>query len=301
VTRRADELGQATTLVVVVLASMLGLAALVVDVGSWFRADRAAQSAADAAALAGAQALPEDPAGALALAREFAEENGGLGSGAARVLSDQVANDVVEVEVERETPSFFARVLGVGSATVGGSAKARSAVPSATRYGAPVAVDRRHPLLSGTSCPCFGDPTELDFEKIGPGAFRLLNLDDSYGGTGPEDVGRWIRDGFDGTMPLAWYYADPGFKPSSSHVKSALGDRIGTELLFPVYGGTRAQGAGFEYEVVGWTGFHLTGYEIRGSHEGKLHGWFTRFIAQGIQGSSSSQPDFGVRTISLVE
>ena len=51
--------GQATVLTVVFLVVLLGMAALVLDVGSWYRAKRAAQSTADAAALAGAQALPD--------------------------------------------------------------------------------------------------------------------------------------------------------------------------------------------------------------------------------------------------
>ena len=36
------------------------------------------------------------------------------------------------------------------------------------------------------------DPTELDFEKVGPGAFRLMNIDGSHGGTGPSDL--WLLD-----------------------------------------------------------------------------------------------------------
>ena len=61
----------------------------------------------------------------------------------------------------------------------------------------------------------------------------------------------------------------------------------------------RAQGAGFDYEVIGWVGFHLTGYSIGG--KGKLFGSFTRMIWDGIQSESATQDDFGVRSISLVD
>jgi len=54
---RSDR-GQATVLTLVFLVVLLGMAALVLDIGSWYRADRATQSTADSAALAGAQALP---------------------------------------------------------------------------------------------------------------------------------------------------------------------------------------------------------------------------------------------------
>ena len=65
-----NERGQAMVLTVVFLVVLLGMAAMVLDVGSWYRADRDTQSTADAAALAGAQALPEDPATAKTLAQQ---------------------------------------------------------------------------------------------------------------------------------------------------------------------------------------------------------------------------------------
>ena len=81
-----NERGQAMVLTVVFLVVLLGMAAMVLDVGSWYRADRDTQSTADAAALAGAQALPEDPATAVTLAQQYAAKNGGLGSGTIRSL-----------------------------------------------------------------------------------------------------------------------------------------------------------------------------------------------------------------------
>ena len=57
--RLRSERGQATVLTVIFLVALLGVVALVLDVGSWFREQRDTQSAADAAALAAAQALPE--------------------------------------------------------------------------------------------------------------------------------------------------------------------------------------------------------------------------------------------------
>ena len=53
--KRSKQSGQALVLTVVMLVSLLGMAALVLDVGSWYRAKRNLQATADAAALAGAQ------------------------------------------------------------------------------------------------------------------------------------------------------------------------------------------------------------------------------------------------------
>ena len=73
---RSDR-GQATVLTLVFLVVLLGMAALVLDIGSWYRADRATQNTADAAALAGAQALPSDPGNANTLALQYMTKNGG--------------------------------------------------------------------------------------------------------------------------------------------------------------------------------------------------------------------------------
>ena len=68
--------GQATVLTLVFITALIGMAALVLDVGSWFRAQRATQAAADASALAAAQALPDEPGTAAALAGSYVDKNG---------------------------------------------------------------------------------------------------------------------------------------------------------------------------------------------------------------------------------
>jgi hypothetical protein len=295
--RVGAERGQAIVITVVFLAVLMALASAVLDVGAWYRLHRQLQTTADASALAGAHELPANPGGSVALALDYATKNGG-GVAAADVT---VTGDTIAVRAQKPAQGIFATLFGLESLDVVARAKARSGIPGEARWAAPIVVDEKHPLISGSGCPCFDQETELDFEKVGPGAFRLVNLDDSKGGTGPDTLGVWINQGFDGYMPLQWYYSDPGFKPSSSHIKDALANRLGDELLFPVYRGTREQGAGFEYEVIGWIGFLLTDYEIKGSKSGKLYGSFTQVIWEGILSESSSGEDFGVKTIELIE
>ena len=77
--RLGHEAGQAVVFLVVTLTCLIGMAALVIDGGSWLRAQRHLQTAADAAALAGAQNLPTDQAGAQSVAISYAQQNyGGL-------------------------------------------------------------------------------------------------------------------------------------------------------------------------------------------------------------------------------
>ena len=181
------------------------------------------------------------------------------------------------------------------------TAKARTGVLANARWAAPIAVDERHPYLQGKR---WGEATTLELDTLGPGAYRLINIDGSHGGTNPGTLGDWVRDGYEGYMPLDWYYSDPGAKYNTNpNFKSALEEVIATgqELLFPVYRSVRAQGAGFEYEIVGWVGFVMTDYVIKGSKNNEISGYFTQVIWDGIFSEEAAPDDFGARAVSLVE
>ncbi|HEX4746918.1 MAG TPA: hypothetical protein VFU99_08560, partial [Gaiellaceae bacterium] len=173
--------------------------------------------------------------------------------------------------------------------------------PNSARYAAPIAVDRAHPLLNCKPLPCFGQDTVLDLKKTGPGAFRLLNLDGSKGGTGGKIDADWILRGYDGYMPLGWYGSDPGAAFNDQKIKQALSIRVGDELLFPIYDSVKSNGANFEYRVIGWVGFVVTGFTANGN-KGIVEGRFVRVIWEGILSESGSgAEDFGVRAVELVE
>jgi secretion/DNA translocation related TadE-like protein len=300
VSRREEQLGQATVILVICLVVLLGMAALVLDVGSWFQAQRQAQAAADAAALAAAHALPGNSTTAKALAQQYLTKNGG-GTASVAVRETFVPDDTVSVTVSRDAPGFFASVFGIDSVEVTAKATARTGDLAVARYAAPFGVDRKHEKLQCDPNPCSGE-AQLDLDKIGPGAFRLLNLDRSHGGIGPAILEDWILRGYDGEMPKdEWYYSDPGTKFNSSHVRDALDARLGKKLLFPIYTETRASGANFQYEVVGWVGYVIEKYHIQGSKLSWLKGYFTNVIWEGIQTSSGGGTGFGATTIQLVE
>lgn len=298
-----SERGQSLVIVLLFMTVLIGMAAAVIDVGSWYRADRKLQANADAAALAGAQELPESKAAAELAALSWADKNdGGVEAKNVRFRSTVVPNDTIEVTAERPAPGFFAKLFGFDSVEVRARAVARVGVLGRARWAAPIGVDYRHEKLQCKPEPCWGDPTTLDFDKTGPGAFRLLNIDSSYGGTGPQDLEDWIEHGLDAWMDKdRWYYSDPGIKPNSSHISGAFDIRDETELLFPVYNAVRAQGSSFEYYVIGWAVFHVTGYEIQGSKNSRLYGWFVDMIWEGIGSQSSGSPHFGARSVELVE
>jgi hypothetical protein len=135
---------------------------------------------------------------------------------------------------------------------------------------------------------------------VGPGAFRILNIDGSRGGTGPPTLAQWVQSGFDGMMPLGWYYSDSGAKFNSSQVRGSMNIRLGDELLFPVYDEIIGNGANFQYHVIGWAGFVVTSFSGNGN-TGDINGHFTKFIAQGLQGEPPSNPAFGTYAVQLTE
>jgi hypothetical protein len=307
--RFRSQLGQAMVLSLVFLTVLLGMAAAVIDVGAWYRAHRQTQATADATALAGAQELPEATDAAHALALDYAGRNGGGVQDEDVVFESEVsANDTIAVTARRQVPGLFTKLFGIDSVTARSTAKARAGGLAEAKWAAPIGVDYRHAMLrcnANLECnPRFNEDTNIDFFKVGPGAFRLINIDGSHGGTGPPTIGEWIRTGLDAFMPKdKWYYSDPGMKPNSSHVRDALDERIGVgkEILIPIYNDTRAQGAGFEYYVVGWVGWYVASYQIQGSHTARIDGHFTRIIWEGIQSERSGDEDLGVRSVQLVE
>lgn len=299
-TRFDNQRGQSMVLTLVFMIALMAMATAVLDVGSWYRTHRHTQATADAAALAAAQELPEFPADAVTTAVDYGDRNeGGVTSNDVEFSNSVVANDTVKVTARKNAPGFLSRLFGIDSLTARASAKARSGTMGSARYAAPIGVDVLHPDLQCQPLPCFGHPTILELSKVGPGSFRIINIDGSRGGQSSATLGDWIRSGLDADMPLKWYWGDPGSSFNSSHVRNALDARMGSEILLPVYRNLRGGGSNFEYEVIGWVGWHLTGYSISG--KGKLQGWFTRVIWEGIQTEQATDDDFGTRAVGLIE
>jgi hypothetical protein len=304
--------GQATVLTLVFITALIGMAALVLDVGSWFRAQRATQAAADASALAAAQALPDEPGTAAALAASYVEKNG---SGAAEVTfsAKNTANDTVSVHLTRGAPGFFAQVFGVESVEVGATAKARASGLAAAKWVAPIVVNIRHPDLNcgfsaGRPVPCFGKATEINLAHLhrpgsgeAAGSFALINLQPGDSGSvGGSLLGSWIETGFDGYMELGRYTAVPSAQFNDSHVKGALDFRLNDVLLFPIYDTITGSGSRAEYNVVGWVAFRVSSFVATGE-SGKVRGAFEKVIWEGIASSGGAGLNTGALTVELVE
>jgi hypothetical protein len=311
IARLRSECGQALVVTALFMTAAVGGTALTLDVGSWYREHRQAQTTADAAALAGAQSLPGNTAGASTSAQTYADQNGsGIdAAGGITFRTDYEANDVITVKVTRPAAGFFSKLFGVDSVNVHAKAAARSAVPAQVAGAAPIAVNKLHPFLTGAACPqnngapCFDTTTTLPLGKTGaPGAFALINLDlsNQNGTIGASTLGSWIEKGFQAYLPLGDYFSDPGAKWNDGPISSAVTDRVGSVLLVPVYDTLTGSGSNAEYHVVAWAAFHLDSMTASGT-SGSITGEFKQVIWDGIQSNTGpGGPDYGVHSVALV-
>jgi hypothetical protein len=313
--------GQATVITVIFMTVLIAMTAAVLDVGSWYRADRALQSTVDAAALAGAQALPENPVEAELLAMQYAEKNGGEVDVTEISLSTtNFGVDTITVDAKAPAPGFFARIFGIDSVTVGAKATARAGGVSEAQYVAPIVVHEDTVVTKGICKPKVGGPGCSDFELSydhlktgggkgkggdGPdasGSFGFINLT-GEGGVGSNELGDWILNGLNQYMPIGKYNTSTGNPFSSNNIKGALEKRLGENpvLLFPIYKTITGTGDNAEYAIVGWVAFHITGMNLAGNNE-RIKGYFQEVIWDGILAESGPGSLLtGVKAVELVE
>jgi Flp pilus assembly protein TadG len=307
--RTRNERGQVVVLTVIALTVLLGMSALVLDVGAWFHSKRQLQATADAAALAGAQMLPDTPGAAISTALDYANKNGGAVAGAdVKITSTNGGNDTISVAAKKQEPGFFSKVFGLNVVDVGANAKALVGVPYQALYVAPMVVNCDHDYIKNCNNnghkPEFNKQTTLNYDPMGaPGAFGMLNLGGDQN-PGSSEEANWIVHGFDQYLAVNQNYrSDPGAKFSSQQIESALDARLNTVLLFPVFQTLTGTGQNAQYYIIGWIGFYLQGYDVQGNgNTATLTGYFTGYIAQGILASSGGggPPNYGVKSIQLI-
>ena len=155
------------------MVSLLGVSGLVLDVGNGYVQRRAVQNEADAAAIAGADAIPSgSPSSA---AQQMAAKNGKPGD---QVTVTMSGNDTVTVTVSRTAPTYFLKVFGKSSIPVSATAVARiEALGAVKGHVSPYAVT--------VDAYANGTGTTL-FKESQPGAYGTIDLpttDNTTGGS----------------------------------------------------------------------------------------------------------------------
>jgi Flp pilus assembly protein TadG len=276
------ERGAISVLVAILMVTLLGFAALAVDVGMLYAERTQLRNGADAAAIAIAQKCAKDINGAdcsttSALARSLANSNAGDGkSNIADLVLDKAAGTVKVTAGAQEAGKapnrvslFFARALGFNDATVTAGA--------AVQWGRPVAGPTAFPLtFSICQVKDQVDGSLQKLENHGDNA----NPDCMYGPSGQAAPG-----GF------GWLTSNPGMcsgvininagdAPNSSGnsypkdcdsvlTQWAADINAGKDVivLLPVFNKVTGTGNGATYKLVSFAAFKVKGWNFSGNND----------------------------------
>lgn len=297
--KRGSASGQVAVLITIAMPILLGILALCCDLAVTYLNWESIQKAADAAVLAGANYLPNDPASAIATANTWATQNGVATS---EIVSTTVAPDDMSITmtVKRNVPAYFARIFNVKSVPVQVAATAGVENVSTATGLVPIGVN----CASGDVSTCFGydQPVTMKYSQIGPGNWGPLALGSNGGNTyryniengyqGPISLGQWInsetgnmvgptRQGFD-TRWNEYLQIDPN-GTATSHL---LNDPLVVEMPLVNWGSPNGKS---QVQVTGFAAFWITG--IQGS--GNVTGEFLHTVPPNANKPSASAPEGG--------
>jgi Flp pilus assembly protein TadG len=299
-----DESGQTLVFALLAIGTLVAVLALVLDVGSWMRAQRRAQSVADAAALAGAQQLP-DQAAAAGTVDSSAVQNNWSGTPLQSLFPD---GSTIKVVARDDLAGFFAPVAGIFSISIGAQATARAGVSASLPNVAPIALQCQ--LQVPPDCDPWSDGQTQQFTFIrGDETSTLMPVQL------PLSSGAWNNNAFrtfsacDARNPApAECNGEPATAPAlylpfdtpAAQVLDAINGG-GTALhLVPIFNGITTG----EYNVVGFAVVTFANATLTTSPpQATVDVTFHRLFVDGRSLPSSAQPvaaqDFGVKAIAL--
>lgn len=132
--------GQTMVMVVLFMVVLMGFVALTTNVGALTVTKSDLQNAADAAALAGVQELPGDPAQARIVAQNYVTANGKPGD--TTTVTIGTGNKSITVAISRTEPAFLGRTLGTESNTVSADATATTGVAGSVPWIVPFTIPK---------------------------------------------------------------------------------------------------------------------------------------------------------------
>jgi Flp pilus assembly protein TadG len=240
--------GQSLVMVALLLVALIGMLALILDGGHSYMQRRAAQTAADAGALAGAAVLCDTGDANLAVdsALEYAIDRNGASQAYATV-----ENDVVTVETYITFSTFFGRIFSRPQITSAAIAAAKCS-PAGSAYGMlPIAFpcyppDPGDPSQSFDCKVIYGDDTQSDQWHIDNGMMTIVmdtgSDSDACAPEGPIDCdinNDGINDAITGNAARGWLDLDGGGGGSVSDwiMGGYDGDAINHHTWFGTEGG----------------------------------------------------------------
>lgn len=295
-----DEKGSILVIIAITMVVLLGMTALVTDVGALALNRNRLQAAADSAALAGAQELPVDTGLARSVAEDYLKKN--LGDSYSPTISFSESNQRITVELRRNVEFSFARVLGINASDVNVRAAAINAPARSVLSGLrPFAILLEDAEKTGLVTLKVGDKKNADEDdRLGPGNFGAIGL---LQGNSDNGANVYRDNVHKGTTGNYWI----GKKVDTETGNMAGPTEQGLERLFNVEGSPAIIILPVVDElyvngkkpatIVGFAAFEVRKEENTVKEE--VSGRFVRFVTLGV--GDTGGVDYGVRAVNLVE
>jgi Flp pilus assembly protein TadG len=306
-TRIRSDSGQAMLFLVFALVGLIAIVSLVVDGGSWFRTQRQVQTAADSAALAGAQDIPNQTS-ARASAVNYAQQN--FSGIAAPTVTFPSAGEI-DVVAQKPVSGILLPAL---NATARAHARAQVSVPSSLNNVAPIAV-KNTAACAVTNPGCYGQTVTVSFDEsqVTTSTIGLINVkcnsDSATVCDGGQTGGSELKDEIECTpcwgSPLPvnkWYGVKTG--ETVGPVRQGLQDAAnrGQILFFPVF--DQVGNGGRAFHIIGWAAFVIDPTGVTWTSQTRqLTGHFVTFIATDLAAGDpiGGITDYGVHVITLTQ
>jgi hypothetical protein len=320
--RLSSEDGATVVLVAVLLTGLLGLGALVLDVGNLYLERRSLQNAADAAALAAAQDFAAGaPAAAETAARRFADANNSRGA-YVEDFTQPTANSIRvrtrtgDLAAQGQLDSLFIGVLGIDQYFAEATATAS--------WGA---------FGGGATLPLTLSTCEWDHLTGGnvaslPTSERTVYFHSSQTAQSINTCGGPANQNHPGGF--GWLNTSPGScsaQTSMGTVSTDTGNNVpntcsqaylrgligGPPVLMPIFSEIlNPQGNNATYRIIGFAAFEVTGYRFSGSQYNEpagdvpcsgndrcIRGRFVEYYDLGSEPTDFVAPDLGAYVIGL--
>ncbi|MCC7354463.1 MAG: hypothetical protein IT330_12000 [Anaerolineae bacterium] len=275
--------GQDLVIFAIALPALIAMLALGVDGGYAYAQRRRMQTAADAAALAGARMIGMGGgSGQVGTAVTQYATNNGAASASWQYIS---GGNGVRVTAQRTFNTFFAGFIGRPTMTASATADATLDYLSAAGNLLPIAVHEEDFVLGQ-------EYTLWDDNHEAPGAFGWIDWTPPSGGNS-ELADAILNPSMSGWRQIGeWLNTQTGVSGSSA-VRDALDYWLDKHVTVPIYDVITGTGNNTQYHLIGFAEFVLTSYDFQGSDK-SVTGYFVQWVENGPGGGTT-----GVRTIRL--
>ncbi|MHB1419233.1 MAG: pilus assembly protein TadG-related protein [Bacillota bacterium] len=299
-----EERGAAMVILAAAMAALIGLSALVTDVGLLYLERTRLVQMVDAAALAGIKELPVDQDLAVQTAGDYAQLNGGQ---VGEYLATAQGTDKLNVSATRQVRLFFAQLFGDKLGRVGAKATAQISPLAGFKGVAPLGIENQT-LQYGTLYSLkVGAPPSM-----GAGGFGALAL----GKPGASRYEDYLKYNFDNYVRVGDIIETETGNISGPTLRAisyrlSLDQRVPPNtiddydkdspeiIIIPVYEPYEVQSNQIKrIKVLGFAAFFLSGYSGNGT-DNYVSGYFIRMVAEGELGPT--QADYGLLGVRLIQ